>query len=366
MIDYLRLIRASGLFTIASNTIAAVLACTGGSDLRPLWILKLLQTSGLHILWIPAASFCLYSAGMLWNDLHDIERDRVLNPRRPLPAGRVSLATAYVLGVLLSVGALAGGYLAQGQAGFDAAGVVLCLALLYDFGAKEVPYLGSLVMALVRASHALFAVLLLGIDHLKMQLLVEHDPMRRPLLLAYPVILGVYIFGLTLISELESRRSHRWELLLGGGILLGAIAAAAVRVATAPWITSLERLSSAGGPIMVALALAVPLATVIGLLVLIGRPYLEALRTGRQAMVGATVFAALGGIILLDALVAGSAHPLGSAAGAAAAAAVSAGWARSSAWIERHSARRSRFKRAGSAAVRGSRPPSAPAPERSA
>src|ERR1700744_3324980 len=111
MLDWLRLIRASGLFTIISNTLAAVLVCAAGDDLHPLWLLKRLQTNGWSALWIPVASCCLYASGMLWNDLNDLERDRVLNPRRPLPSGRVSLAAAFVVGVLFAVGALVGGYM---------------------------------------------------------------------------------------------------------------------------------------------------------------------------------------------------------------------------------------------------------------
>src|SRR4051812_49757706 len=100
MLDWLRLIRASGLLTIVSNTLAAVLVCASGDDLSLRWLLKRLQRGGGHLLWIPLASFCLYAAGMLWNDVHDVDRDRVLNPRRPLPSGRVGLPTAYVAGVI--------------------------------------------------------------------------------------------------------------------------------------------------------------------------------------------------------------------------------------------------------------------------
>jgi 4-hydroxybenzoate polyprenyltransferase len=310
MLDWLRLIRASGLFTIASNTMAAILVCAAGEDLRPLWLLKRLQTNGWEIFWVPVASFCLYASGMLWNDLNDIDRDRVLNPRRPLPSGRVGLATAYVVGVLLSIGALAAGYMAEGRTGFYAAGVVLTLAMLYDFAAKDVPYVGSLMMGLVRASHAVFVLLLLGQDYFKMALLVSHSPGSKSMLLCYPLILGLYIFGLTLVSELESRKAHRWELLVGGSVVLLAIALAVVRVATAPWILPLERWGAAG-PVAVTLALAVPVVILGWLLVLVGRPYLQALSSGRQALVGATVFAGLAGIILLDALVAASAHPVG-------------------------------------------------------
>ena len=310
MLDWLRLIRASGLLTIVSNSLAAVLVCASGDDLSLRWLLKRLHSGGGHLLWIPLASFCLYAAGMLWNDLHDVDRDRVLNPRRPLPSGRVSLATAYVAGVVFALGALVCGYLAEGRTGFNAAGVVLTLALLYDFVAKDVPYLGSLIMGLVRASHAVFVLLLLGPDFFKMALQISHDAERDPVLLAYPVILGLYIFGLTLISELESRRSHRWELLLGGACIAVAIGLAIVRVGGAHWLGPLWHRAGVG-PVAVGIALASAFALLASLLVLIGRPYVEALRTGRQALVGATVFSGLAGIILLDAVVASSAHPLG-------------------------------------------------------
>src|SRR5947208_9514410 len=37
-----------------------------------------------------AASGCLYSAGMVWNDFFDVEQDRRERPFRPLPSGRIS------------------------------------------------------------------------------------------------------------------------------------------------------------------------------------------------------------------------------------------------------------------------------------
>ncbi len=308
MLDWLRLIRASGLLTIASNSIAAVLVCAG-DGLKPWWLLARLEHGGSRLLWVPLASFMLFACGMLWNDLNDIDRDRVLNPRRPLPSGRVGLAAAYVVGVILAVGALVAGYMAEGKTGFHAAGVVLTLIFLYDFAAKDVPYVGSLIMGLVRASHAIFVLLLLGPEYVKMALL-RGDPEGLPWLLAYPLILGLYIFGLTLVSELESRRSHRWELLLGGSIIASAIGLAAVRVVSAHWIKPLAHISGVG-PVAVVVALAFAVGLLVALVAMLARPYLEALRTGKQALVGATVFAGLGGIILLDALVAASAHPLG-------------------------------------------------------
>src|SRR5262245_32564273 len=54
-----------------------------------------------------AASAFLYSAGMVLNDVFDLEEDRRDRPFRPLPSGRVIRKTAIVLGVsLLAAGLL--------------------------------------------------------------------------------------------------------------------------------------------------------------------------------------------------------------------------------------------------------------------
>ncbi len=316
MLDWLRLIRASGLFTIASNiaaaTVIAFYNAEGNQDSLDLRLIaaKFLQGNGLNVLWVALASCLLYASGMVWNDLADIERDRELHPRRPLPSGRIGLVTAYVVGAILAVASLLVASLV-GNYGFYAAGVVLCLALLYDFAGKHVPYLGSLNMALVRSTHALFALLALGdLAYFKMGVLAvlglfgakiaEGIPVSAA---AYPLILGGYVFGVTLISELESRQGRRWELALGGAILLVAIAAASVRLMTAHWIGSLP-------PVQLVAGLFFGLG-VLGLLIYrVLVPWLGAIRTGRKAMIGPVVGSALSAIVLLDALVATAYHPI--------------------------------------------------------
>ncbi|MBA3709217.1 MAG: UbiA family prenyltransferase [Planctomycetes bacterium] len=310
MLDWLRLIRVSGLATIASNTIASL--AMFADDLKPYWMLAPIRHGEVRLLWVPLASFLLFASGMLWNDIHDVERDRVLNPRRPLPSGRVSLPAAYVVGVIMSVGALFAGYMAteEHRIGFYSVGVVLSLALLYDFSAKSIPYLGSLVMGSVRASHAVFVLLLLGPEYVKLVLGISHDPRHPPFLLSYPLILGIYIFGVTLVSELESRRARRWELLLGGGLMAGAVGLACVRLVRAHWIVDIMNQYQPAGPVLIAAAMTVALVILVALVLMVSRPFLQAMKTGKQALVGSTVRAALGGIILLDALIATSGHPL--------------------------------------------------------
>jgi 4-hydroxybenzoate polyprenyltransferase len=325
MLDWLRLIRASGLFTIASNSSAAIVVATyAGGSLDPKVIAALLfQGNGMNVAWVALASCLLFASGMLWNDLADVERDIELHPRRPLPSGRIRLITAYVVGAALAVGALlvavasdaAQEFSSRGVPpyGFYTAGIVLSLALLYNFLAKSVPWLGSLTMASVRASHAIFALLLLGADHFRLGALAvlgafgldaaASVPLRPAF---YPLLLGLYVFGVTLISELESRAGRRWELVVGGAAMALAMLGGSVLLVTAHWITALQQ---AGGYVQLVGGLFLGLAILgwWGWRVL--WPWLAALRTGRKGMIGPLVGAALGGMILFDALLATSAHP---------------------------------------------------------
>lgn len=314
LLDWLKLVRATGLVTILTNiTAVVVMAVYANEGLNPKWLFDRLHKEGIaHILWMVTASCLLYMAGMLWNDLADVGRDRVLHPRRPLPSGRINLGTAYLVGVLLAVGALVSAAMVDVHA-FHAAGVVLSLIMLYDLVTKDIPWIGSLTMAAVRFSHAIFALSLLGPDYLSWAL-VSGDGPRHTALLAYPIILGCYIFGVTLVSELESRAGRRVELLIGGVCMFGAVIAGGWLLASARWITHLSQGDST--LYVVGVGLAAVMGTVLFFLLLwrIWRPWSAVLRSGRSEQVGPVVGAALGGIIFLDALVATSAHPLGGVA----------------------------------------------------
>jgi len=311
LLDWLKLVRATGLVTILTNIIAAVVTAVYGSEgLDPGWLMKRLYQGGFpHIAWLVSASCLLYMAGMLWNDLADVGRDRVLHPRRPLPSGRINLGTAYLVGVLLAVGALVSAAMVDVHA-FHAAGVVLSLIMLYNLVTKDIPWLGSLTMAAVRMSHAVFALLLLGTDYLKVAV-VGHSAPGHGTLLAYPLILGCYIFGVTLVSELESRPGRRIELLIGGACLFGSVVAGGWLLASAHWITHLSQGDSTLHVVAVGLSAVMGAVLFILLVWRIWRPWTAALRSGRSEQVGPVVGAALGGIIFLDALIATSAHPLG-------------------------------------------------------
>src|SRR5688500_5061733 len=116
---------------------------------------------------LAAASALLYTAGMVLNDVFDIDIDREERPERPLPSGAISLAVAGTFGfTLLALGVVLG-WIAGLVLGADAAApwrsglvatLLAALVVLYDVWLKRTP-LGPIGMGLCR-----FANVLLGMS----------------------------------------------------------------------------------------------------------------------------------------------------------------------------------------------------------
>ena len=174
------------------------------------------------------ASALLYTAGMILNDVCDIEVDRRERPFRPLPSGQVNLLLALRLGfVLLFLGVLiaaAGGWLhPDNQASPWRSGVVatlLALAIVgYDALLKNTP-LGPLGMGLCRALNVLLGMSAAGIlVPIEEAVLGYHS---SSWLIAGG--LGLYITGVTWFARSEATDSSRPQLLLATLVIAGGIA----------------------------------------------------------------------------------------------------------------------------------------------
>lgn len=97
---------------------------------------------------LPAASVCLYWAGMALNDYADRHLDATERPERPIPSGRIRPSTA----LTIAAGLTAAGVGLAATAGAPALAVALPLAgavWTYDLVAKPTP-LGPVVMGAAR------------------------------------------------------------------------------------------------------------------------------------------------------------------------------------------------------------------------
>lgn len=140
------------------------------------------------------ASLCLYAAGLILNDLADLEIDRRERPDRPLPSGRIPLSRARLAAAaLLGVAAVCVSLL-----GRTAALMGLSLALtifIYDFGAKQNAWFGPLLMGLCRGQSLLLGAAAAG-------------PLRAwgPAAWIAAAVLTLYVAGVTVLSRNEMRR----------------------------------------------------------------------------------------------------------------------------------------------------------------
>ena len=182
---WLRLLRLPNLLTLPGDPIAGALL--SGILLTP----APGPAATLRLLAAIAASVCLYSAGLLFNDLADAAIDARERPERPIPSGAVSPSAVRLAGVLLLILGLLFAIPAQALP----VGVLLALAiLLYDFAAKTSAILGPPVMGLCRSLD-----LLLGAGTAALS----------PAPLAAAAVLGLYIAVVTALARREADPASR-------------------------------------------------------------------------------------------------------------------------------------------------------------
>ncbi|MFH2090921.1 MAG: UbiA family prenyltransferase [Pseudomonadota bacterium] len=171
----LELIRFPGMFTAHADILAAFLITRANMDQIIPFLFIILSTS------------CLFSAGMALNDYFDYLIDLEERPERPIPSNRVSRPFALSLGILLLV-AGTGFALAAGFRPFCISLALVFAILCYNGGLKHHPIIGPLFMASCR-----YFNLLMGLSVLLF-----------PGWTLVPLITGVYIFGVTVLSQKEA------------------------------------------------------------------------------------------------------------------------------------------------------------------
>jgi len=202
---WLELVRLPNAFTAAADAMAGY------------WLARGALAFDGRLIWLIVASVCLYSAGIVMNDLCDAEVDRRERPGRPLPSGRVSSEAARrLIAILFGVGLLAATLAGSGNVqtvelssqnyGLFAALALIAAVVAYDLQLKDT-LLGPAAMGLCRALN-----LALPLAALRVEITNAHAA----------ALLGmfVYVASLTYFGRDEAGASSRRRLALGGiGIL---------------------------------------------------------------------------------------------------------------------------------------------------
>ena len=205
---YLELVRAPNLFTAAADVVMGFLFTHAFFRSDDELVLAVLI----------GASICLYAAGVALNDVFDAEIDAQERPDRPIPSGRISLATArrlgwglLVVGVVLAgaAAALAGSWLPVAVGGLLAGAIAF-----YDSFLKRTP-LGPLGMGACRMLNVLLGMSVC---------LTPWGPGHWFVAAA----IGVYIVGVTWLARGEAGAPSRWQLALATLVILAGIASLSV------------------------------------------------------------------------------------------------------------------------------------------
>jgi heme O synthase-like polyprenyltransferase len=203
--SWLQLLRAPNLFTVPGDPLAGFLVAYGLANSRVAYLDD-------RVIYAVIASLCLYSAGLIMNDIFDIAEDRRDRPHRPLASGAIRLQTAWIAGVILSgVGVLLMTIVAD-RAGLIASSLLLGSIGLYNGFSKRIAVIGAVNMGVCRGlSLLLGAVAFSG--------KVEFPPF----ILLCASILAAYIAAVTNLARYETRESSpTFARILPAIVLLGA------------------------------------------------------------------------------------------------------------------------------------------------
>jgi 4-hydroxybenzoate polyprenyltransferase len=221
--------------------------------------------------WLILATTGLYGGGVVFNDVCDANLDAVERPERPLPSGRISLAEAIALGmILLIVGIVAAAMVSQLSALL--AVIIAITALIYDIWGKHHTFFGPLIMGTCRGCN-----LLLGVSA------IPPAVGDRWYLTLIPII---YIAAITAISQGEVQ---------GGKKITGMIAIALI---------SIVIVSILGLGLLPEYTLWITLPFLTLFTVLVVPPFIQAALTPSPQLIQMAVKAGILSLIVLDATIA--------------------------------------------------------------
>lgn len=177
---YIQLTRPANVITAISDILAGV-AIAGFSFLLD-------ESNIWGIVFLCISTVGLYGGGIVFNDIFDLELDRIERPERVIPSGKVSKTNAIIFGSFLLLSGIVAAWFNSPVSAGIAALVAIC-ALVYDKYGKHHAFLGPINMGLCRGGN-----LILGMS------IIEQSIEQWWLVAILPVC---YIAAITMISRGE-------------------------------------------------------------------------------------------------------------------------------------------------------------------
>lgn len=169
------------------------------------------------------ATYCLYSAGIIFNDVFDIEIDKIERPNRPIPAGKIGIKSAIKIGTALNIIGIALCFFTNILCGTIGLAIALS-AFTYNKFLKHQNILGPLNMGCCRSLNLLLGSCILE----KPQLLICTLPL-------------LFIAGITITSQDEVNGNNKSKVtfaLIIDFTIAAAILALGINQSSNIWIAA--------------------------------------------------------------------------------------------------------------------------------
>lgn len=146
---YLQLTRPANIVTAIADILAGIAIAGFSFSLAEIDILK--------AIFLCISTIGLYGGGIVFNDIFDLELDRIERPERVIPSGKVSKSNAIIFGsILLLIGVTAAWFNSYISAGI--AFIVAVCALTYNRFGKHHAFLGPINMGLCRGGNLILGM----------------------------------------------------------------------------------------------------------------------------------------------------------------------------------------------------------------
>lgn len=146
---YLQLTRPANIITAIADILAGVAIATFSFSMD--------EINPTKVIFLCLSTVGLYGGGIVFNDIFDLELDKIERPERVIPSGKVSEKNAIIFGsLLLGLGVFAA--LANSSLSSIIALSVAVCALIYDKYGKHHSFFGPINMGLCRGGNLILGM----------------------------------------------------------------------------------------------------------------------------------------------------------------------------------------------------------------
>jgi 4-hydroxybenzoate polyprenyltransferase len=146
---YLQLSRPANIVTAIADILAGVAIASFAAPIAKL--------SPIGTILLCISTIGLYGGGIVFNDIFDLELDKIERPERTIPSGKISLKNAWIFGSMLLIVGIFAAFLNNSLSGIIALFIAFS-ALIYDKYGKHHSFLGPINMGLCRGGNLILGM----------------------------------------------------------------------------------------------------------------------------------------------------------------------------------------------------------------